>query len=252
MVPIVNENDTVATDELMGVKGKYGDNDSLSALVAGLVEADWLFLLTDVDRLYTADPRTNPDAQPLDYVADIDALGIDESEDTAGSGFGTGGIGTKLNAFRLATAAGVQCVLCHSQRAEHICKFVQGTADAVGTIFAAKEDTRRPVVGNSDGAAVSLDNKKKWIAHGIAPKGRLIIDAGAVRALLRKKSLLAAGITEVRSTQHSLPHPASRTAQPPTQHSLPLSTSHTAQPPASRLLHSTGSAAEHWSPGAAH
>ena len=69
VVPIVNENDTVATDELMGVKGKYGDNDSLSALVAGLVEADWLFLLTDVDRLYTADPRTNPDARPLEYVS---------------------------------------------------------------------------------------------------------------------------------------------------------------------------------------
>eukprot|EP01050_Picozoa_sp_SAG11_P017596 SAG11_NODE_2554_length_3224_cov_3.493760_2_plen_441_part_00 len=200
VVPIVNENDTVATEELMGVRGKYGDNDSLSALVAGLVEADWLFLLTDIDRLYTADPRTNPDAQPIDYVPDIDALGIDESEDSAGSAFGTGGIGTKLNAARLATAAGVQCVLCHSQRAEHICKFVQGSADAMGTVFAPKVKhaaSEGDADAIPDAASVSLNNRRKWIVHGIAAKGRLVIDAGAARAVLRKKSLLAAGVTAV-------------------------------------------------------
>ncbi|MCS6815558.1 MAG: glutamate 5-kinase, partial [Cyanobacteria bacterium] len=96
VIPIVNENDTVAVDEL-----KFGDNDTLSALVASLVQADWLFLLTDVDRLYSADPRHDPNAQPIDRVADVERLTVQVGD--RGSAWGTGGMTTKLAAAKIAT-----------------------------------------------------------------------------------------------------------------------------------------------------
>lgn len=176
VVPIVNENDTVAVDEL-----KFGDNDTLSALVASLVEADWLFLLTDVDRLYSADPRVDPQAQPIVEVAHLDQLkAIDVGG--RGSAWGTGGMVTKLEAARIATAAGVRMVITDGQQPELIPQALAG--QQVGTQFAAQP---RPA-----------NARKRWIAHGLIPAGTLVLDSGAARAIATLgKSLLPAGILQV-------------------------------------------------------
>ncbi len=112
VIAIVNENDTIAVDEL-----KFGDNDTLSALVASLVQADWLFLLTDVDRMYSADPKTVPDAQPIKLVSskEFDQLRVDAG--SSGSQWGTGGMATKLSAARIATSTGVRTVITQGKQA---------------------------------------------------------------------------------------------------------------------------------------
>ncbi|MFN9648917.1 MAG: glutamate 5-kinase [Pseudanabaena sp.] len=183
VVPIVNENDTVAVDEL-----KFGDNDTLSALVASLIEADWLFLLTDVDRLYSDDPRQNPDAQPIEFVeheqlqelrqtiCEKQALG------TGGTQWGTGGMTTKLDAARIASAAGVKTVITRGDFPERIAAILNG--EKFGTQFAAQPKT--------------VNARKRWIASGMGPLGTLVRDEGAVTAVVNKgRSLLPAGITQV-------------------------------------------------------
>ena len=175
IIPIVNENDTVAIDEI-----KFGDNDTLSALVASLIDADYLFLLTDVDRLYSADPRQDPTAQPIDRVQQISQLQANIG--AAGSSWGTGGMSTKIEAARIATAAGVRTVITQGQTPENVAKVLAG--EAVGTLFEAqpKRSTAR----------------KRWIAGNLIPAGRLYLDAGAAKAIRSDgKSLLPAGITEV-------------------------------------------------------
>ncbi|NEP19111.1 MAG: glutamate 5-kinase, partial [Leptolyngbya sp. SIO4C1] len=175
VVPIVNENDTVAVDEL-----KFGDNDTLSAQVASLVGADWLFLLTDVDRLYSADPRHNPDAQPIKWVQQIDDLQIDVGK--PGSAWGTGGMVTKLEAARIATAAGVRMVITDGQQPENMLKILAG--EPLGTQFAPQ--------------AQAANARKRWIAHSLLPAGRLYLDRGAVSAIAQAgKSLLPAGVTDI-------------------------------------------------------
>lgn len=159
VVPIVNENDTVAVEEL-----KFGDNDTLSALVASLVSADWLFLLTDVDALYSADPRSNPDAKPIRIVESIDDLKVDIG--SAGN-WGTGGMATKIQAARIGTAAGVRTGIIKSTRLQDINAIMKG--EEAGTVFTC---TKAP-----------LKSQKRWIAHGLAPVGTLIIDDGAVNAI---------------------------------------------------------------------
>jgi glutamate 5-kinase len=176
VVPIVNENDTVAYDEL-----KFGDNDTLSAQVADLVGAGWLFLLTDVDRLYTDNPRTNPEAQPIAVVEDLREL---ERVQTghAGSQWGTGGMVTKIKAARIACMAGVQTVICHGQQPKNIPKIVAG--ESIGTRFAPQPR--------------ATPAWKRWIAHGTVPTGKLVLDAGAVTAIVQHgKSLLPAGIAAI-------------------------------------------------------
>ena len=175
VVPVVNENDTVAVEEL-----RFGDNDTISALVGSLVEADWLFLLTDVDALYSADPRTDPDAKPVHVVHDIEKLSVSIGE--AGS-WGTGGMATKIQAARIATTAGVTCGIIRSDKLENIEKMIAG--EAVGTKFVP--------------CSVPIRGKKRWIAHGCAPQGSITIDDGAKEAILKKKSLFAVGITAVES-----------------------------------------------------
>lgn len=181
VVPIVNENDTLAVDEL-----KFGDNDTLSALVASVVEADWLFLLTDVDRLYSADPRTVPDAQPIEIVECLDQLsemGIDVGD--RGSAWGTGGMVTKMTAARIATTAGVRMVITDGQSPHNILKILQG--ESLGTQFSPQP---RPA-----------NARKRWIAHGLVTAGKVYLDSGAVEAVHHKgKSLLAAGITSVEGS----------------------------------------------------
>ncbi|MFB2919694.1 MULTISPECIES: glutamate 5-kinase [Aerosakkonema] len=184
VIPVVNENDTVAIDEL-----KFGDNDTLSARVASLLEADWLFLLTDVDRLYSADPRNNPDAQPINLVKEIDELAeLQVETGDRGSPWGTGGMVTKIAAARIATAAGVRTVITEGRSPRNITKILQG--EALGTHFEPQPQPNKA--------------RKRWIAHALVPVGQLYLDNGAVAAIAQAgKSLLAAGITEVKGEFHA-------------------------------------------------
>ena len=178
VIPIVNENDTVAVDEL-----KFGDNDTLSALVASLVHADWLFLLTDVDSLYSADPRTNPDATPISVIKKMDDLvTLQVQAGDRGSRWGTGGMATKISAAAIATDAGVRTVIMRGQNPENIARIVAG--EMIGTQFLPHPEP--------------INARKHWIAHTLIPTGDLVLDGGAIRAILAQgKSLLAAGILKV-------------------------------------------------------
>ena len=175
IIPIVNENDTVAVDEI-----KFGDNDTLSALVASLIGADYLFLLTDVDQLYSADPRQDPTAEPISRVQKIDQLNAEIGN--AGTSWGTGGMSTKIEAARIATAAGVHTVITQGKSPENILKIIAG--EALGTLFEAQPQPSTA--------------RKRWIAGNLIPAGRLYLDRGATEAIRTAgKSLLPAGITEV-------------------------------------------------------
>lgn len=176
IVPVINENDAVATAEI-----KVGDNDNLSALAAVLADADQLLLLTDRDGLYTADPGADPEARLIPRVDRID----DSIRALAGdsvSGLGTGGMGTKVQAADVATRAGIGVVIASGADPSTITRVLQGKA--VGTAFLP--------------CASPLERRKLWI-FGAPPAGEIRIDAGAARALIKgKSSLLPAGITSVR------------------------------------------------------
>lgn len=177
VIPIVNENDTIAVDEL-----KFGDNDTLSALVASLIQADWLFLLTDVDRMYSADPKTVPDAQPIKLVGSDELNQLQVNAGSSGSQWGTGGMATKLSAARIATSTGVRTVITQGKQPQNILQILQG-AD-LGTQFEPQT--------KSDNA------RKRWISYGLVAMGTLYLDQGAVRAIVQQgKSLLPAGIVAV-------------------------------------------------------
>jgi glutamate 5-kinase len=171
VLPIVNENDTVATSEI-----RFGDNDRLAALVAHLVHADLLVLLSDVEGLYDAHPAAEGSALVSD-VGLADDLSVVRVGRSSGEGLGTGGMRTKLEAARIATGAGIPVVLAAAERAD------EALAGApVGTYFHA-ESRRRPT-------------RLLWLAHATEPQGVLLLDAGAVRAVTeRRASLLAAGLT---------------------------------------------------------
>jgi glutamate 5-kinase len=179
VIPVVNENDTVAVEEL-----KFGDNDTLSALVASLVKADWLFLLTDVDRLYSADPRSVPDAYPIALVNSMEELNkLQVQTSTQGSQWGTGGMVTKISAARIATTAGVRTVITQGRFPRNIEKIIQG--EPIGTRFEPQPEP--------------TSARKRWIAYGLVRAGKLYLDEGAVVAISQAgKSLLAAGITRVQ------------------------------------------------------
>ena len=172
-VPIVNENDTVATDEI-----RFGDNDRLAALVAHLIRADGLILLSDVDGLYDGDPR-RPGATRVAEVAIDDALDGVRIGKTGARGIGTGGMVTKVQAARIATGAGIPTVLTDADSAGPA---LDG-AD-VGTYFHPAQ--RRPA------------RRLLWLAHATEGRGRLTLDPGAVEAVVvRRASLLPAGVTRV-------------------------------------------------------
>ncbi|MGQ0630696.1 MAG: glutamate 5-kinase [Sporichthyaceae bacterium] len=170
-VPVVNENDTVATDEI-----RFGDNDRLAALVAHLVHADLLVLLSDVDGLYDGDPRTAGARLISEVAGPADLAGVNLGR-AAAAGVGTGGMGTKVEAARIATGAGVPVVLtCAAQASAAL------FGDPVGTHF-------RPT-GRRTGTRLL------WLAHAATPRGALHLDDGAVKAVVSgRKSLLAAGLT---------------------------------------------------------
>jgi glutamate 5-kinase len=176
VVPIVNENDTVAVEEI-----KVGDNDNLSALVASLIDADLLVLLTDVDGLYTDDPSVNPAARRLETVeavtGDVVRLVWDRAD-----GVSVGGMATKLQAAQKAAASGIPMVIGSGREAGMLARILRG--EAVGTYFPPRADR--------------LAARKRWIAFAVPPQGRLTVDAGALRALtLHGKSLLPSGVVSV-------------------------------------------------------
>jgi glutamate 5-kinase len=179
VICIINENDVVATDELAGAR--FGDNDNLSAMVATLVDADLLILLSDIDGLYTADPHHNPDAILISRVEKIDSK-IQRLAGGSASKAGTGGMTTKIQAARVATSCGTSVVIANGFKDGNLYRIARG--EDVGTVFTASCD--------------DLDSRQRWIISGLASKGSLTIDAGAVKALVEQnKSLLAAGILDL-------------------------------------------------------
>jgi glutamate 5-kinase len=175
IVPIVNENDTVATHEI-----RFGDNDRLASLVAHLVQADGLLLLTDVDALYDG-PPSRPGARRVPVI--VGQEGLDQvTIGGTGSNVGSGGMVTKVEAASIANAAGITTVLTSAEQID------QALAGAdVGTVFVPTGSRRT--------------SRKLWLAHATTPRGRLLLDAGAVRAVTeRRTSLLPAGITAVEGT----------------------------------------------------
>ncbi|KAI8906895.1 Aspartate/glutamate/uridylate kinase [Gorgonomyces haynaldii] len=186
VVPIINENDSVSSSEI-----RFGDNDSLSAIAAGMVKADYLFLLTDVPALFTANPRTNPDAKPIRVVRDIDQIKQEVQFQSAGSSLGTGGMVTKLIAAELATATGVNMIITIGTEPQKIIKIL----DEISGFGESYE----PTMGTHFLAKKRMDNKQWWIMHGLATHGTLLIDDGATRAITKQQrsSLFAAGIREV-------------------------------------------------------
>lgn len=172
-IPIINENDTVAVEELC-----FGDNDRLSALVAGIIHADLLVIFTDVDGLYTANPKTYPEAELIEKVEDI--AQVKGLAGGAGTQLGTGGMITKLKAAEIATRFGIGTYLVNSNRMKDLPAYFQGEK-LTGTYFIP--------------AKHHLVGKKRWIAYGGLSEGSIIIDDGAVKALAKEgKSLLATGI----------------------------------------------------------
>ncbi|HVM28435.1 MAG TPA: glutamate 5-kinase [Mycobacteriales bacterium] len=172
VVPVVNENDTVANDEI-----RFGDNDRLAALVAHLVRADALVLLSDVDGLYDGDPR-RPGARKLAEVSGPDDLADVDAGGTGTAGLGSGGMASKVQAAAMATGAGVPVLLTSTA------EVAAGLRGEGGTLFAAT-GTRAP-------------GRLLWLAHASTPLGRLVLDEGAVAAVcVRRASLLPAGVTAV-------------------------------------------------------
>ncbi|MFZ3101554.1 MAG: glutamate 5-kinase [Desulfitobacteriaceae bacterium] len=178
-VPIINENDTVAVEELC-----FGDNDRLSALVAGLVQADLLIILTDVDGLYTSNPKDDLTAQLIEEVKDISE--VESVAGGAGTVIGTGGMAAKLQAARVATRFGIGMMLLNSSRMKEIVRITEGLRPR-GTYFVP---LKRGLVG-----------RKRWIAYAGLSEGTIIIDEGAVSALVNDgKSLLPKGIIGVKGS----------------------------------------------------
>lgn len=174
IIPVINENDTVAVDEI-----KLGDNDTLSALVGGLVDADLLVLLSDVDGLYDGKPGT-PGSKVIYEVKEINDK-IESLAGGAGSAVGTGGMITKIHAARVAMHSGLVTIIARASEKDIIRRLVAG--EPVGTVF---------------WPSVKLVNKKRWIAFGATVCGRIHIDGGAVRAIQSNgRSLLPSGITGV-------------------------------------------------------
>lgn len=181
VIPIINENDTVAVDEL-----KFGENDTLSALVANLLKAQKLVILTDTDGLYTDDPRKNSGARRIDRVEEI-SEDIFRIAGGSGSSVGTGGMRSKIEAARIATSGGVPVFVGRADEAGDLLSAVQGTGK--GTYF--------------DTSSHTLSTKKQWIGFHSEPQGKVQVDSGAELALLdRGKSLLPAGVTGVDGEFH--------------------------------------------------
>lgn len=178
VIPIVNENDVVALDEL-----KIGDNDNMSALVAGIVDADLVIILSDVDGLYTANPQTHPDAVIVPEVAEITPE-IEASAGGVGSARGTGGMATKIQAAKAATSSGIHLVIASGTEKNAITRVLQG--EELGTLFVSRENR--------------LQFRKRWLAFGAKIAGSIVVDDGCAMAIRKAGgcSILPAGVFAVQ------------------------------------------------------
>jgi glutamate 5-kinase len=174
-VPVINENDTVATDEI-----RFGDNDRLGARVAEMISADTLILLSDIDGLYTGDPRSNAAAQFIPEIREITPA-IEAMAGVAASELSNGGMVTKLMAGRIAMAAGCRMAIADGRRVGALGALIDGTARCSWFLPEASP----------------LSARKKWIRGSLKTAGSLVVDAGAAKALSSGKSLLPAGVTSV-------------------------------------------------------
>ena len=173
---IVNENDVVAIDEIQ--EAKFGDNDNLSAMVANLIDADLLLILTDTAGLYTADPHRDPNAHLIHQVDRIDSE-IERLAANLPGRLGTGGMITKIEAAKLATASGITVIIADGRAPDIILRLASG--EAIGTCFMP--------------TASKMESRKRWMLSGLSTKGKLVVDSGAALALRKQnRSLLAAGI----------------------------------------------------------
>ncbi|KAF8150443.1 glutamate 5-kinase [Mycena galopus ATCC 62051] len=213
VVPIVNENDTVSVSEI-----KFGDNDTLSAVTSSMIHADYLFLLTDVDGLYTSNPRKDPLAKQIEVVTSIADIRSQVSTTTLGSSLGTGGMETKLIAAEIATGAGVSTIICSSKKPENIFSIIEfhtARKSAPGTPLSGASSGRtsptldpavselgtptlvRPPHTMFTAAVLPMRDLKSWTSHTLFPAGSVIIDRGAHSVLSRRESggrLLAVGV----------------------------------------------------------
>lgn len=179
VAPIVNENDAVAIDEI--ADARIGDNDNLSALVANLIDADALVMLTDIDGLYTADPRRDRGATLIPRVDRI-TKEIEQIAGVSETGRGTGGMVTKLQAAKLATGGGSDVYIADGRAPDALYRIASG--EHLGTLLPARGSR--------------MESRKRWMLSGLGTRGRIVIDAGAARALLdQRRSLLPAGVREV-------------------------------------------------------
>jgi glutamate 5-kinase len=178
-LPIVNENDVVAVEEI--ADAHIGDNDNLSALVANLVDADLLAILTDIGGLYTADPRVDDKAELIPRVERVTPE-VEQLAGEAGSARGVGGMITKLQAAKLAAAGGTDVVIADGRERDVLERLAAG--EAIGTLFTATGDR--------------MESRKRWMLSGLAARGKIVVDAGAARALRSGgKSLLPAGVQDI-------------------------------------------------------
>jgi len=184
VVCVVNENDVVAVDELH--ETIFGDNDNLSAMVANLIDADLLVILTDTAGLYTADPHRHPEARLIPQVEKID-LKIERLAAATASSLGTGGMITKIAAAKLATSFGVTVVIADGREPDIILRLARG--EPIGTRFLPTSSKR--------------ESRKRWMLSGLSTKGKLVVDSGAAKALKKQnRSLLAAGIKDIAGEFH--------------------------------------------------
>lgn len=172
IIPVINENDAVTVAEV-----KIGDNDTLSATVAAIVDADVLIILSDIDGVYDANPQTHPEARLLSEIAEITSS-VEAMAGGAGSAVGTGGMATKIEAAKIATAAGVTMFIASGGENGMISRIIDG--DDIGTVFPPKD--------------AHIRARKGWLAFGKRISGILVVDGGCVKALRKGSSLLAAGI----------------------------------------------------------
>ena len=175
VIPVINENDAVAVDEI-----KIGDNDNLSAVVAALVDADALIILSDIDGVYTANPRTDTSARLISEIPEITPE-VEHIAGGAGSAQGTGGMQTKIEAAKIAQNAGVTMVIARGDEDGIVRSILYG--EEIGTLFPARE--------------AHLRTRKSWLAFGQRLMGELSVDEGCILAMRRGASLLAVGVTDV-------------------------------------------------------
>ncbi|KAJ6497539.1 glutamate 5-kinase, partial [Mycena sanguinolenta] len=248
VVPIVNENDTVSVSEI-----KFGDNDTLSAVTSSMIHADYLFLLTDVDGLYTSNPRKDPLAKQIEVVTSIASIRSQVSTTTLGSSLGTGGMETKLIAAEIATGAGVSTIICSSKKPENIFSIIEyhnSQKSSPGTPLSGPSSGRtspmleppasnlgtlvRPPHTVFTPSPLPMRDLKSWTSHTLFPAGTVIIDDGAHSVLSRRESggrLLAVGVHGVigafasgQAVRIAIRRPGAGSDEPAARMPVPLET----------------------------